>query len=53
MYTLVDRLRKALDLPESDVAGWRPRVGCDDGIRRLYDWLALSHAAPSSMQAAQ
>jgi CDP-paratose 2-epimerase len=37
----------------TDVAGWRPRVGCDDGIRRLYDWLALSHTSAASMQAAQ
>jgi len=33
--------------------GWRPRVGRDDGIRRLYEWLAASHAAAVPMQAAQ
>ena len=37
----------------ADATGWRRRVGCDEGIRRLYDWLALSHTAPASMQAAQ
>jgi CDP-paratose 2-epimerase len=37
----------------TDATGWQPRVGRDDGVRRLYGWLALHQAAPVSMQAAQ
>jgi CDP-paratose 2-epimerase len=37
----------------ADATGWRPRVDRDDGVRQLYEWLAVSHAAPVSMQAAQ
>jgi CDP-paratose 2-epimerase len=33
--------------------GWRPRVGVEEGVRRLHDWLLMSYRRPASLQAAQ
>jgi CDP-paratose 2-epimerase len=37
----------------ASATGWHPRVGRDEGVRRLYNWLAANHASPVPMQAAQ
>jgi CDP-paratose 2-epimerase len=32
--------------------GWQPRVGVDEGVRRLYDWLAVEHGHRRAMRMA-
>ena len=37
----------------SAATGWQPRVGVEEGIRRLHDWLLATYSRPVPLQAAQ
>jgi CDP-paratose 2-epimerase len=35
-----------------NATGWQPRVGIEEGVRRLHSWLQVAHAQPSPLLAA-
>jgi CDP-paratose 2-epimerase len=36
-----------------EATGWRPRIGVEEGVRRLYEWLRESRAQPTVRAAAE